>query len=94
MGGHHVIVLDTHAWIWFIDAPETLGRRAATAIEKARSAGEGLHISCISTWEVHMLATKGRLKKRIDDRLIHFDWYEPRRDGIRVTARRRFRRWH
>ena len=56
-----MIVLDTHAWIWFIDSPENLGRRAAAAIEKARQAGEGVHVSCISTWEIHMLAAKGRL---------------------------------
>ena len=56
-----MIVLDTHAWIWFIDSPDKLGKRAAAAIEKTRHAGESLYISCISTWEVHMLASKQRL---------------------------------
>jgi len=56
-----VIVLDTHTWIWFINSPEELGKRAVVAIDKARSTGEGLHISCISTWEIHMLAAKNRL---------------------------------
>ena len=56
-----MIVLDTHAWIWFIDSPAALGKRAAAAIDKARRAGESIHISCISTWEVHMLVSKGRL---------------------------------
>jgi PIN domain nuclease of toxin-antitoxin system len=65
MGGHGVIVLDTHAWIWFINSPEALGKRAATAIAKARNAGEAIHISCVSTWEVHMLAAKGRLSLAI-----------------------------
>jgi PIN domain nuclease of toxin-antitoxin system len=60
-----MIVLDTHAWIWFINAPEALGKRAASAIEKARNSGEGIHISCISTWEMHMLVAKGRLSLAI-----------------------------
>ena len=60
-----MIVLDTHAWIWFISSPEQLGKRAAAAIDKARSAGENLHISCISTWEVYMLASKERLSLAI-----------------------------
>jgi len=60
-----MIVLDTHAWIWFIDSPDKLGKRATAAIEKARHAGESLHLSCISTWEVHMLAAKQRLSLAI-----------------------------
>ena len=56
-----MIVLDTHSWIWFIDSPGELGKRATSAIDKARNTGEGLHISCISTWEIHMLASKSRL---------------------------------
>lgn len=64
-----MIVLDTHAWIWFIDSPEKLGKRATTAIDKARSAGESLHVSCISTWEIHMLASTGRLSLGITPEL-------------------------
>ena len=61
-----MILLDTHAWIWFINAPEELSLRARTAITKARSAGESIHISCISTWEVYMLVAKGRLELAVD----------------------------
>ena len=56
-----MIVLDTHAWIWFINAPEELGAQAARAIEQAQGDGQRLHVSCISTWELHMLVAKGRL---------------------------------
>lgn len=56
-----MIVLDTHAWIWFIDSPEELGKQATAAISEARDSGEELHISCISTWELHMLTAKDRL---------------------------------
>lgn len=60
-----MIVLDTHAWIWFINSPGQLGARAIAAIHDARLSGSGLHISCISTWELHMLVSKGRLSLTI-----------------------------
>lgn len=60
-----MIVLDTHAWIWFINSPEILGAQAAQAITQAREVGQKLHVSCISTWELHMLANKGRLSLAI-----------------------------
>jgi len=60
-----MIVLDTHAWIWFINSPETLGAKAAQAITQTREAGQKLHVSCISTWEFHMLVDKGRLSLAI-----------------------------
>lgn len=56
-----MIVLDTHAWIWFVDRPEALGQKAAKAIEQARARGDRLCVSCISTWELHMLIARGRL---------------------------------
>ncbi len=56
-----MIVLDTHAWIWFINSPDKLGKLAAAAIGKARDKGDELHVSCISTWEIHMLAARDRL---------------------------------
>lgn len=56
-----MIVLDTHAWIWFVNEPDKLGKRAVDAIENARRDGSGLHISCISSWEVYMLVKQGRL---------------------------------
>jgi PIN domain nuclease of toxin-antitoxin system len=42
-----------------------LGARATAAIEDARLDGTGLHISCISTWEMYMLVAKGRLSLSI-----------------------------
>ena len=60
-----MIVLDTHAWIWFVNSPETLGAAAAQAINQARGDGQRLHVSCISTWELYMLVDKGRLSLAI-----------------------------
>lgn len=56
-----MIVLDTHAWIWMIDSPGMLGRRAQLAIEQART-DRNLYVSCISTWEVYMLCQRNRLQ--------------------------------
>ena len=60
-----MIVLDTHAWIWYIDAPETLSPRALSAIEQARR-DKSVFVSCISAWEIHMLAQRGRLRLSVE----------------------------
>lgn len=52
-----MIVLDTHAWIWWIDAPDRLSRPAHTAIERAEEIG----VSAMSSWEIALLDLKGRI---------------------------------
>jgi len=42
-----MIVLDTHAWVWFISNPELLSKRAKKATDTATDAKE-IFISCIS----------------------------------------------
>jgi len=64
-----VILLDTHAWLWFVNDPRQLSAPARKATETALAAGP-IVISCISSWEVSMLAARGRLKLTIDVR----DW--------------------
>lgn len=56
-----MIVLDTHAWIWMIDSPALLGKKAVAAIETARIEN-AIYISSISAWEIYMLHDKGRLQ--------------------------------
>lgn len=56
-----MIVLDTHAWLWWVSNPELLGKQATAAIEEARQRREIL-ISSISAWEVAMLVQRGRLQ--------------------------------
>ncbi len=51
------IVLDTHAWIWWVADPKRLSGAAAEAIETAASIG----VAAISCWEVAMLVRKERL---------------------------------
>lgn len=53
-------MLDTHAWIWFINAEPRLGARAIGAIERAIAA-DGAVISAITPWEVSMLVARNRL---------------------------------
>lgn len=61
MGGNALIVLDTHAWIWWIDGSSQLSKRAGHVIDAA--VGEGaVSASAISCWEIAMLARKGRLE--------------------------------
>ena len=53
-----VIVLDTHAWIWWLDGSKKLPARARRRIERAKAVG----VCAISCWEVARLVVHGRLK--------------------------------
>jgi PIN domain nuclease of toxin-antitoxin system len=53
-----VIVVDTHAWVWWLTKPDKVGRKAARAIEKADRIG----VPAICVWEVATKAQMGRLK--------------------------------
>jgi len=52
-----MIVLDTHAWVWWATSSQSLSKNAAKAIHGART----VYVSAISCWEVAMLVAKGRL---------------------------------
>ena len=52
-----MILLDTHAWIWWAAEPERLSKRARTEVNEAKA----LYVAAISVWEVAMLVTKKRL---------------------------------
>lgn len=56
-----MIVLDTHAWVWWVSDPAQLSSRAHAAIDEA-VASAGVYVSAISVWEVALLVGKGRLK--------------------------------
>jgi PIN domain nuclease of toxin-antitoxin system len=60
-----VIVLDTHAWLWWSAEPERLSEPARAAIDQATSIG----VSTLSAWEVAMLAVRGRITLDRDVRL-------------------------
>ena len=53
-------VLDTHAWIWWINQDLRLGRSVIDRLD-ALAAGHRPRVCDISLWEVAMLAERGRL---------------------------------
>ena len=53
-------ILDTHAWIWWIDRDRRLGSKVIDALDAL--AAEARPLLCdISLWEVAMLVERGRL---------------------------------
>ena len=60
MGDTALILLDTHAWIWWAAGSAELSSMAAREIERGVASGE-VHIASISCWEVSLLVRKGRL---------------------------------
>jgi PIN domain nuclease of toxin-antitoxin system len=56
-----MIVLDTHALIWFVSSPGKLSKNALKRINEGIKENEIL-ISSISVWEIFMLVKKERLK--------------------------------
>lgn len=52
-----MIVLDTHAWLWWLADPARLSPTARQAIDETDAIG----VSAISAWEVTMLVRKGRI---------------------------------
>jgi PIN domain nuclease of toxin-antitoxin system len=60
-----VIVLDTHALVWWVADPRRVPSKARRSIDGARSAGM-LAVSSMSLWEIAMLAMHGRLELAVD----------------------------
>ena len=61
MGCTQVILLDTHAAIWFMRNDPALGKKART-IALAALEKDQLAISAISFWEIALLVAKRRLR--------------------------------
>ncbi len=57
MGGRALIVLDTHAWVWWLARRSKLGRAAARSISRADRIG----IPAIAVWEVANKAARGHI---------------------------------
>lgn len=62
------VLLDTHAWIWWINQDSMLPAKAGQWIEKA----DNVAVSAISCWEVRML----RQRQRIELAGAVEDWLE------------------
>ncbi len=57
-------LLDTHAWIWWVDHDPRLGRRFLEALDGLPE-GSRPAISDISLWEVATLVERGRLRFQV-----------------------------
>ena len=66
-----IAVLDTHCWIWFLNADPRLGRDVRSVIEAATERDQAV-LSAITLWEVSMLVARGRLSLPRDPR----EWLE------------------
>ncbi len=60
-----MIVLDTHAWLWWVSGSEALSVPAGQAIER-HVTQRTVHVSSISTWEVALLVKRRRLELTMD----------------------------
>ncbi|HEX7185445.1 MAG TPA: type II toxin-antitoxin system VapC family toxin [Thermoanaerobaculia bacterium] len=56
-----MIVLDTHAWVWWVSSPEQISEEAREEIDRAIEREE-IYVSSISCWEVALLVRKRRLE--------------------------------
>lgn len=61
-----MIVLDTHALLWWVNDDKKLSPTARKAIRSTLNKGEEVLISTITAWEITMLASKGRLTLTMD----------------------------
>ena len=57
------LLLDTHIWYWSLVEPARLGRRVRNELVKAQNE---LWLSPVSTWEILLLNSKGRIKLHQD----------------------------
>ena len=60
-----MIVLDTHALLWWASGDTGLSAVAAQAIEAELNGGQ-IRVSSISAWELAMLVAKGRIALSMD----------------------------
>jgi len=56
-----LIVLDTHALVWWVNGDAQLSSPAKSAIEDALTKGDQVLVSAISAWELAMLVQRGRI---------------------------------
>jgi PIN domain nuclease of toxin-antitoxin system len=79
-----LIVLDTHAWVWWAGETGHLSRTAAAEIAEAEQIG----VCTISCWEVAMLVARRRLELKPDvDTWVAAALALPRVVELRLDAR-------
>lgn len=77
-----MIVLDTHAWLWWMSEPSRLGVAAREEIDRADEIG----VATISAWEVAMLEQRGRISlDRPIERWVRQALANPRVSPLHLT---------
>jgi PIN domain nuclease of toxin-antitoxin system len=72
------VVLDTHAWLWWVGETSDMSRRARATIDAA----DAVVVPAICVWEVALLADRGRV--RIDPEPL--EWMRQALAMARVAA--------
>ena len=65
MGGSKLIVLDTHALVWWVTGDPMLSKKAKAAIEREMEGGE-IIVSAISAWEIALLVEREKIVLSMD----------------------------
>ncbi|MCI0447573.1 type II toxin-antitoxin system VapC family toxin [bacterium] len=60
-----VVLLDTHAFVWWISSPQKLSKRARQRVDTAANQS-AIYVSSISIWEIVLLVSRGRLEFSVD----------------------------
>jgi PIN domain nuclease of toxin-antitoxin system len=60
------LLLDTHVFLWWIGDEPRLGRQARAAVSEA---GDAVHVSAASVWEIAIKMARGRLRLPRDEPL-------------------------
>lgn len=61
-----MIVLDTHALVWWVNGESNLSAPAADRIQQEQEKKGSILISSISAWEIAQLVERGRLRLSMD----------------------------
>jgi PIN domain nuclease of toxin-antitoxin system len=78
-----MIVLDTHAWLWWTSHPDKLGPAAREEIDRSDQVG----VATISAWEVAMLTARGKIElDRSVERWVAQALANPRVVALNLTA--------
>ncbi len=57
-----MILLDTHALVWWVNGDSHLSGRAQKAIDETMKVDGKIFVSVISLWEITLLTKKGRIE--------------------------------
>ena len=66
-----MVVVDTHALVWQLNADRKIGKLARARLEKALARDE-LSVSAVTFWEISLLVSRDRL--RLNTTATHFRW--------------------